>query len=267
MRCLKTSLVIMLVTLLATGVSVYARPQVELKAEAQVSGENVLLGEIATISGDSELVSTLEEVVVATAPLAGYARRLTKGHIEVRLRQAGISPRELEFAGASNIQIVREVEKVEPVEEKPELAADSSLLDTESPQVAQVAVVTTRNVARGEVLGESDLNLMELERRRVAGDPGEISDYVGLQAVRNLSEGSVVTSNAVAAPIVVQRGDRIQIIARVGAIEVRSAGVARESGALGDIILVENTTSRKRLSAQILDSDTVNANILGVDSP
>src|SRR5690554_3884018 len=76
-----------------------------LAEEAWVTGNDIFLGDVASFQGESDVVAKLEQVNIGRAPVAGQNRRLTKGHIEVRLRQAGIEPRTLEFQGAPSVQI------------------------------------------------------------------------------------------------------------------------------------------------------------------
>ena len=76
-----------------------------LPESASVQSSELLLGEIAEISGPPDLVEKLAQVSAGTAPQPGSSRRLTKGQIEVRLRQAGVDPKLVEFQGAAVVQV------------------------------------------------------------------------------------------------------------------------------------------------------------------
>ena len=65
---------------------------ITLPESVNVQGSELLLGTIAELSGPEELVSKVAAVNAGAAPIAGSSRRLTRGQIEVRLRQGGIDP-------------------------------------------------------------------------------------------------------------------------------------------------------------------------------
>lgn len=226
---------------------------VQLMETAWVNGTDVLLGEIASITGDEEFVKVLSKVNTGRAPLVGTSRRLTVGQIKVRLRQAGIDVKEVEFAGPSEVQIFRGMLEEEDTPSK-------------SPQFYQVVVVT-RDVSRGEVLTASDLQIEEREVRGTMRDAGQIEDFVGLRAVRTLGAGTVLTPQAVEVVPTIERGAQVWIVAATNSIHVSVQGTARSNGNVGDIIPVENSSSRQIVYGEIVDEETVMVNIRGSSTP
>ena len=70
---------------------------ITLRSEATVTGTAITLGEIARIDyhlseEEGKAKPKLEQINVGRAPLPGNSRQIAIGHIEVRLRQAGIHP-------------------------------------------------------------------------------------------------------------------------------------------------------------------------------
>ena len=80
-----TILLILIISLMLSTAPAQMRANekvvVQLMETAWVSGTDVLLGEIASITGEEELVKTLSNVNTGRAPLAGTSRRLTVGQI------------------------------------------------------------------------------------------------------------------------------------------------------------------------------------------
>ena len=56
---------------------------------------------------------------------------------------------------------------------------------------------------------------------------------------------------------VVERGDMVRILAKVGGIVATTVGIARENGATGERIVVQNTSSREKLMAVVVGPGTV----------
>ena len=136
----------------------------------------------------------------------------------------------------------------------------------QSQQFYQVVVVT-RDVSRGEILTPSDLQMEEREARGTLRDVGQIEDFVGLRAVRTLSAGTVLTAQAVEMVPTVERGAQVWIVAVANSIHVSVQGTARSSGNVGDIIPVENSSSRQIVYGEIVDEETVMVNIRGSSTP
>jgi len=127
-----------------------------------------------------------------------------------------------------------------------------SLYVPASVRVMERVVVTTRPITRGEPLTAEDLaleprDLGELQRGFLR-TPAQV---VGKIARRPLREGEVVLPNAIAAPRLVRRGQKVTIVARGQAVEVRMNGTALADGAEGDQIPVRNMRSRRVVEGRV----------------
>ena len=97
----------------AGGVGGEAAPQasplaVRLLPQAEVSGPVVRLGDVARlVEGDGAAFEALSSIPVGTAPLPGEVRTLSRGQIELRLRQARVNPQRLRWAGETSLVEVR----------------------------------------------------------------------------------------------------------------------------------------------------------------
>ncbi|MDI9440564.1 MAG: flagellar basal body P-ring formation protein FlgA [Firmicutes bacterium] len=225
-----------------------------LPATASVEGRSLILGEIAEISGPPELAAQVAAVNAGAAPSAGSSRLLTKGQIEVRLRQARLDLNLVEIQGADSVTVYGAV-KTAPGQ------TNANGLDG-----GTEVVVAARDLPRGHVISAEDLAL-ESKQSRTASAVYNVEELIGLRTTRYVRSGSEITHSAVEVVPAVERGDTVQIIVRTEGIAVSAPGTARAAGGLGEIIPVENTLSRKVVYGRIVAPDTVEVDIRGSNTP
>ena len=119
-------------------------------------------------------------------------------------------------------------------------------------------VVATRDIARGVPLEASDLKLQVMDTTHLLrGHFTDTGELQGNRLKRTLRRGQVVTPGMLVAEKAVQRGEQITIVSAIGTIEVRSRGKALRDGNPGDLIPVENLSSKKRLEARVVSAGRV----------
>lgn len=74
----------------------------------------------------------------------------------------------------------------------------------------------------------------------------------GLTTRKALQAGEVITRVAAVVPALVNSGDEVVTVARVGGLEVRGRAIAAQSGSLGATVIVVNPDSKKRLRARVV---------------
>jgi flagellar basal body P-ring formation protein FlgA len=114
------------------------------------------------------------------------------------------------------------------------------------------AVVTVNAIARGERIRREDV---QLERVK-AGSAQQfafqsIDQVVGKEAARNIAAGQALDNQYIRAPILVRRGDVVDLYARSGGVRVSTKARARDAGSHGDLIDVELLTDRRHLLARV----------------
>lgn len=82
----------------------------------------------------------------------------------------------------------------------------------------------------------------------------------GVNLTKNISAGTVLTTNTVVSAAVIKTGDLVQIQAQSGNLKIIINGEARTNGKIGDRISVKNTQSGALLQAVVLDEKTVKVN-------
>ncbi len=119
----------------------------------------------------------------------------------------------------------------------------------------QVVVVAARPIRRDEVLQADALEYAALPEQR-SNQEGDyfhsIEELVGKQTRRSISTGLSIPRDAIGEPIVISSGELIEIESVSGNVSVKTAGRALSGGAVGSLINVEITATRKRLTATVV---------------
>jgi flagellar basal body P-ring formation protein FlgA len=119
-------------------------------------------------------------------------------------------------------------------------------------------VVIAQSLPRGTVLQRSHLRLERQDVGRLSAgylaDPEEARDMVLRRA---LQSGTVLTPQMVEPVRLVQRGQRVLLLAEAGAVAVRVEAEAMGDGALGERVRVRNLSSQKIVEGQVLSHGVV----------
>ncbi len=95
----------------------------------------------------------------------------------------------------------------------------------------------------------------------------DISDLEGKQVRHAINTGQPISADSVGDPVVVKRGDSVEVVAISGSVSVKTAGVAMEAGPVGQAIQVElldrRQGKRKRILAQVAGPQKVTLVALG----
>ena len=82
----------------------------------------------------------------------------------------------------------------------------------------------------------------------------------GCWAKKNIGKDQVITSGLIERIPAIISGKQVSIIFKTNALEITTAGVAMETGYIGDLIRVRNSQSRKVIACTIIDRETVQVN-------
>ncbi len=110
--------------------------------------------------------------------------------------------------------------------------------------------VPARRLMPGAVIGAEDIALSELSLRRIGAytitDPEAL---VGMQVRRMLAQGRPVMSQSVMQPLVIDRGDKVNILYDDGRLVVTAPGRALDSAHRGAALRIVNLVSNAPLEA------------------
>jgi len=108
-------------------------------------------------------------------------------------------------------------------------------------------------------------SMLQVERKDIAGHIGAFwiseGDLQGMRLTRPLHADDVIFSHMVKRPPLIQRGDRITILAGNATFSVRAEGKAMKAANMGERILVQNMRSKQRVQAIVVDAHTVQVRI------
>ena len=108
--------------------------------------------------------------------------------------------------------------------------------------------VARSDLARGHVLNPDDLVMKALPRRLHGGSgPPSPDSLIGRVLLENVLAGQPLLSGRLRRPVVINRGDRVEVVVAGVNLWVRSTGVAQAAGRVGDSIPVKCRSSSKRL--------------------
>lgn len=113
-------------------------------------------------------------------------------------------------------------------------------------------VVATRAMRPGEIIAAGDVTLEERDVL-AGGTPalGRLEDVIGHQLRRAVGANAVIGNAAVELPLLVRRGERINLSARSGGINVSVGAEALANGRSGERIRVRNLQSQRVIEATV----------------
>ena len=121
-------------------------------------------------------------------------------------------------------------------------------------------VVPSRDIARGEVITDSDLTFGTVAGSALMGGTITKLDAVqGMEARRALRSGEVLSANDLRHPVVVTKGQTITMMFEAPGVELTAMGRAMGEGGVGDTVIVQNPASFRMVNAVITGPGTVRA--------
>lgn len=119
-------------------------------------------------------------------------------------------------------------------------------------------LVTRYPIARHRRISEADL---VVRRMNIADLPGDLitdmNDAIGLQAKRPIGAQMPLRTGWLEQPILVEKGDRVLLVAEYGGLRVTALGEVRRKGRLGERISVINLDSNKAVYGRLVNARTV----------
>lgn len=122
--------------------------------------------------------------------------------------------------------------------------------------------VLKQAVTRNTVLTDDNILLKKMNVNRLSsGYFDDIKQLKGKILTQNLSKGAVLTQHHVKAPMAINRGQQVTLIAKNSVIEVRMKGKAMSKGAIGERIKVKNMKTKRIVEGVIIDKHLINVNL------
>lgn len=114
------------------------------------------------------------------------------------------------------------------------------------------AVTAAYDLPAGSTLGAENLRLDVRDVTRLRGEYYRtVEEAAGLETVRPLSVGTLVSAMTVRQPLLVKQGDVVKLIGRSGAVAVETTAEALTGGRINQLVRVKNKASGKVITARV----------------
>ena len=121
-------------------------------------------------------------------------------------------------------------------------------------------VVPAHDIARGEVIAESDLTFATVDGNALmSGVPTKMDEIVGQQTRRMLASGQPFRGEDLRRPIVVTKGQTVTMQFTAPGVELSAMGRAMSEGGIGDTVTIQNPASYRMISGVVVAPGTVRA--------
>ena len=138
-------------------------------------------------------------------------------------------------------------------------AGSASAAPAQAPATLRI-VVPTRDLNRGEVIGESDLTYADITGTALSPSTAtKFETLTGMQTRRLLRAGDAVRAEDVRRPVVVTKGQTVTMTFHAPGIQLSAMGRAMSEGGVGDTVTVQNPASFRMVTATITGAGTVRA--------
>lgn len=118
-------------------------------------------------------------------------------------------------------------------------------------EAVEVAVVR-RPLSKGDVIRDNDISIEKKRRAEVVGDvAGGADAVIGMSVKQAMRAGQIVRRNDLARPELVARNEMVTIHYEVPGIRITLRGKSTDSGALGDVVSVQNIQSKRTVQGTV----------------
>ncbi len=121
--------------------------------------------------------------------------------------------------------------------------------------------VLTRQLRKGDVIEEGDLELKKVTERQLRKDSiTDITRLIGNSPIRMISPGRPIRSAEISSPMLVKKGQTVEMHFTTPYMTIRTTGQALEDGGNGSLIRVQNATSQKAVSGRVVANGKIEVN-------
>lgn len=129
-------------------------------------------------------------------------------------------------------------------------------------------VVPNHDIARGQVIGESDMTYSLVNGQVMAGIVTSLGDVVGLEARRTLRAGETLRLSDLRHPVLVAKGSTVTMVFEAPGVVLTATGRAMSEGGLGETVTIQNPATYRQISGIVIGPGQVQAQVGGaLNSP
>lgn len=124
-------------------------------------------------------------------------------------------------------------------------------------RVTAMVAVTAMPLRNNDVITDEHLAIERRDVTLITDAVGSPDAALGQTSRRSLRAGEVLRAGGLASPLMVKRGDQVQMVARIEGVEVSMAGEALDAGARGAVIRVRNAASGQVVRMRVASAGLV----------
>ena len=122
--------------------------------------------------------------------------------------------------------------------------------------------VAAHSLSKGETVNSDEIQQIRMDINKIRGGfIDDINEIKGMIVKQTISLGQPFSLRYLRPPLVVKRGENVDIVAKSRDLEIRMTGKAINSGAKGDVIRVKNSSSKRVIEAVVVNSGLVMVNL------
>ena len=130
---------------------------------------------------------------------------------------------------------------------------------TVKPDIYLPVIVADSTLERGQVITADNIAIRKFNISSARGDYlTQADEAIGMTVKRRVRDRQPITLNQLESPTLVERGQRVLMVAQQNGVEARTMGEAMKKGRKGEIIKVKNERSGRVVSAIVADTGVVN---------
>lgn len=231
------------------------------KADHQLSSDDVELVSLSnTIAGLASDVRAIEGYSLSTAVRAGdlVMQRQLSASIQVyKLTRAMVAG---EAIGRDDIKVVMRpssnvpesqmlsLDRIKSARAATNLAINKVLSSYDIEEKHQV-LITQLGIARGQAVTRDNIAMQDYYGKLPQDSLQDYSSAERMQAIRSLPAGSLLRLSDLTPVNIIRKGDNVQLVLRVGALEITVTMLALEDARMDQRVLLLNPESGEKIQA------------------
>ncbi len=125
-------------------------------------------------------------------------------------------------------------------------------------EVLTDVVVTAHGIIRDAVIGQADVTVAsKWKDSATAASLSDASEVIGKKAAMRLNAGTEITRHMLRSVPVVKKGEVVRIVLENGPMVISTVGLCQEDGGQGDMVRVQNISSKKIIFARVAGQSLV----------
>lgn len=228
------------------------------------------LSQIAFVGYESVAVST-KTIEITPEQLLNFARKYIQEHLladkagGINIELAAIPVKILVPDGKVSFRVTLGIKEIRlskytsiPIQIILNGKVYRTLILSLKVKLLKKVAVAAKAIPKDKRLSETDIRMEERDIIPILSSALlDKSDVYGKRAKRRISQGEILTNELIETPPIIYRGDKVTILVESPHLKVTTLGMAKEDGHEGKIIRVENISSKKIITAKVINEKLV----------